>query len=253
MSNPTCNRSLRYLGRPSIRLHLPFTPQSSLPLGHRRNRTLAAGGSGSRRFIRLSRSMTESLLASLRMRQTATLTFCIRIQALLAKALRHISMGASSWPYTVSAYQGSIQRRVWPPDLSSSTVDSKLILRSSSRFGALNCSATQCTSKSVLPNQSRPFSLCPRPPPAIPPPVVPPEFRPSILKPAWGSGTRGFHEAGLVFVLYLAIARHAHLWVSVMFPSAEVLIIGSITNRFHFDFIWRCVVAVTEYLAVLVG
>jgi len=164
MSNPTCNRSLRYLGRPSIRLHLPFTPQSSLPLGHRRNRTLAAGGSGSRRFIRLSRSMTESLLASLRMRQTATLTFCIRIQALLAKALRHISMGASSWPYTVSAYQGSIQRRVWPPDLSSSTVDSKLILRSSSRFGALNCSATQCTSKSVLPNQSRPFSLCPRPP-----------------------------------------------------------------------------------------
>src|SRR5208282_3965267 len=125
----------------------------------------------------------------------ATLTFSIRIQPLLAKALRHVSIAASSWPYKVSAYRGSIQRRVWPPDLSSSTADFKSIPRSLSRFGALNCSATQCTSKFVHPNQAR---QPPRPPSPATRPV------PAAIAASGGVIIRSpdnFHRGGITLAV----------------------------------------------------
>ena len=53
--------------------------------------------------------------------------------------------------------------------------------------------------------------------------------------------------------MFLPAARHTHLWVSVDLPSAEVLVIGSITGRLLFNVVWHRVDIVTDDLAILVG
>ena len=153
MSHPTWNRSSRCMARPFMRWPLLSTPLSSLPLGLPRTRMLAGGSSGSQRFTPSSRSMTALLLVSLPTSLTGTSTFSTRTRPLLVKRSQHVYIATSSQHCAPPPCRGSSRRRVWPPDLSSSAVGFRLMSKNGSSAEALNCAATQCTSKSVPPNK----------------------------------------------------------------------------------------------------
>ena len=153
MGHPSWSRSSRCMALRSIRWPLLSTPQSSLPLGLPTPRMLAGGSSGSHRFTPSSRSMTALLLVSLPTSLTGTSTFSIRTRPLLVKGSQHVFIATSSRPCAPPPYRGSSRRRVWPPALSSSAVGFRLMSMNWPSAEALNCAATQCTSRSVPPNK----------------------------------------------------------------------------------------------------